>query len=386
MVAVEAAEASQQQQPQGQSKRDSAMEDEIFHCGYFADVTFRLRGLSGEVEEVYGQRALFSLLSPVLRGLLLPNGGGGSCDVDASVVEVEQGRLQVTLGADITSRGFREVARYVYRLPWRLSLDALPEVLLAARRLGLEELEESALAWGLAHLGSIAAGGAGASPSAPPDDNSGGGSGPSGEGSGRGPASGGRGGGGSADTALRCLERLCTMDEQSAGSRAWQQVTLQAFTSEQVLSSAAFLALSPAAMRGLLLGGGGGGGEHDLHADPCTLWRACLDWARALAGPPGPPEAPGKACAVPRRLFGHRGTRLAGSLAPAVPGEAEVAWQEPLLSVVDLVGFYKMSPKDFAAHVEALDPILPQLRQAIYTSRRQGAAKESLGEEGGAAP
>merc|ERR1719428_1216476 len=61
------------------SSRDTAVEEELFRHGSFSDVVFRFRGGVGTPTEgdeaypcqVYGQRAMFALFSPVLRETLL---------------------------------------------------------------------------------------------------------------------------------------------------------------------------------------------------------------------------------------------------------------------------------------------------------------------------
>jgi len=331
-------------QARAYTRRDALVEDEILHCGYFADVVFRFRTPSGEVEDVFGQRAIFSLLSPALRRQLgSPRGTDGPAQVDGPAAG--GGRREVWLGG-LTARGFREVARYVYKLPLRLSPAALPDVVRAAELLELDELKEVALSWGFACLAERAAA-AGA------------------------PAQG-QGAGGAppeevAEAALRCLEQLCASSPESERAAAWRDSLLRAHPAAEVLSCPGFFELSPAALQWLLAA------EGALHDDPAALWTACVHWAwgRAPCRSAKPPGEPAEVVAPPR-LFG-RGARLAGALAPAAPAAEAVQWQHQLLPVVGQIRFSRMPPADFAQQLEALDPMLPELRQAIYAARRRDA-------------
>mmetsp|Transcript_129661 Transcript_129661/g.276600 ORF Transcript_129661/g.276600 Transcript_129661/m.276600 type:complete len:370 (-) Transcript_129661:83-1192(-) len=337
------------------SRRDAAVEDEVFHCGYFADVVFKFRTTSGEVEEVYGQRALFALLSPTLRRQLFPALGAGGAAATTS-------REDVWLDGPVTARAFREVARYVYKLPQQLTGEALPEVVAAARFLGLLELEELIVAWGMEGLA------AAATESAPAID-----------------AGGVEEGGSGLDDALQCLEALCVAptaelpapcDCGGANAAAWREALLRNHQAAEVFASPAFISLSPAALQELLQ-------AESLRADPEALWRASLAWAYASAQH-SPQEVQGAVARSPkpRKLFGVA-TRLAESLAPAPPPVEQVEWQRRLTPVVEAIRFSQMTPAAFANHVEALDPMLPELRQAIYASRRRCTRG---GEDGGPEP
>lgn len=374
-------------------RRDAAVEDEIFHCGYFADVVFKFNSSLGEREEVYGQSALFSLLSPALRELLTPAGPQAACcqlhaparrpsDTSAPSGAGHVGtvlcdeeppgrkggrRREVVLDPQITAKAFREVARYVYGLRPQVSAAILPDVVYAARALGLEELEELVLAWGLENLQSVAA--SGAKPEA----------------GGRNVARSQMGccASGTSDLALLCLSRMCTLAPPPQSTPKWRDALLCAYSREEVLESPAFYEVSLGALRQLLEG-------NALHAKrEELLWQACVEWAHVRAGhrqltlPREPPPASPAAVALsrgsePRKLFG-RGAKLGRSLAPPAPSPKEVEWQEPLLSIADVVRFWDMAPADFASVLEAMEPMLPQLRQAIYSTRRRGAREQASG-------
>mmetsp|Transcript_146865 Transcript_146865/g.258853 ORF Transcript_146865/g.258853 Transcript_146865/m.258853 type:complete len:367 (-) Transcript_146865:28-1128(-) len=328
---------------QRHSKRDAAVEDEVFGTGYFADVVFKCCGSSGEVEDIYGQSALFALLSPVLRERLYPTGTSEAPlapAVAATGDELKSHRQEVWLDNHITASAFHEVTRYVYRLPHRLGLEKLPEVLAAARSLGLAELEEAALSWGLANLTTAAA------------DQ-----------------------GEQRDTvgdALRCLAQLSEVEEfRTLGGAAliWRDALLQAHPASEVLSSSSFVSLPPSALEILLA-------SEDVHRDPGLLWRVCVLWARQRPVEELGPFETARTSAVvkdgtmPRKLF-IPGARL-HTVSMASPSESEVEWQRWLLPIAEISRFSAMDACSFATHVEAIKPMLPELAQAIYAARRRG--------------
>jgi len=332
------------------SRRDALVEDEVLHCGYFADVAFRFPTTSGDVEEVYGQRALFALLSPVLREQLFPA---------AEAACRSGGRHEVQLDPAITARGFQEVVRYVYRLPPQFTRPALPEILVAAHVLDVRELEEAAFTWGLAGLAErvqtdVAVDEACKCVQGAPDRND---------------CVAGGAYGDEVTDALWCLEQLCTLEPRAKRVTAWREALIKAYTTKQILASEAFFGLSPVTLEELLK-------EDSMHSDPGTLWVTCVHWAWACAQRHPPVEQPAMPeGAKPPKLFG-RNTRLAAILAPAVPPGQLVAWQQQLLPVVEHMRFAQMAAAEFAKHVESLDPMLPELRQAIFSTRRRAATAQ----------
>lgn len=365
------------------SKRDVAVEDEIFHCGYFADVVFKFRNASVEVEEVYGQSALFALLCPTLRETLMPASQALPGDAAqqqsgfCSAAECASGapsaataampyhpsgsaaracsqvsRREVWPDPEITARAFREVARYVYRLAPQVSSAVLPEALYAARSFGMEELEEMLLAWGFADLGSLnpplAADSMAAERIIEGDNDA------------------------ALDNALLTLECMCMLMPRPSCTTAWREALLRNFSARQVLGSPIFFKFQPEALQELL-------GAEPMHADPMELWRACVEWALVRGGhynlvlPKEPPLGAPAGCGrvPPKKLFGQS-ARLSQALAPTAPANEAVEWQEPLLLVVQQLRFWQLSAADFAALLEGIAPVLPQLREAIYSSRRKG--------------
>jgi len=129
------------------SQRNAAVEDEVISRGNFADTVFMCASSTpDEVEQVHGQAALFALLSPVLRERLTL---GNSPNRDS------ENRQVVWLADEITALAFREVARYVYRLPPRLVVGSLAEVVMAARILQMQEFEQVVLHSGFSNLGNL---------------------------------------------------------------------------------------------------------------------------------------------------------------------------------------------------------------------------------------
>jgi len=320
----------------------------VLHCGHFADVAFKFQTGPGHVlEEVYGQRALFALLSPVLRRQLMPAQDGapsGCCEGCAP-----HGRCEVWLDNGVTARGFREVARYSYGLPPRFTADALPEILFAARTLELEELVEAAVAWGLAQLHEKAAKQL-AEMSEPDRDT---------------PVDSKEG---SVDdgleSALKCFETLCLFKPVAIEQVVcWAEALLQAYTPLDIFSSRTFFSLAPYAVEQLFE-------EEPMHMDPGMLWIASLHWAYRYAEL-HPPETQASEQPVPPRLFGP-GCKISDILSKPPPSDGEVAWQRRLLPLAARIDFSQMGPCEFAKNIDALDPILPELRQAVYATRRRG--------------
>mmetsp|Transcript_36106 Transcript_36106/g.69525 ORF Transcript_36106/g.69525 Transcript_36106/m.69525 type:complete len:352 (-) Transcript_36106:130-1185(-) len=333
---------------QAWTRRDAAVEDEVLRCGYFADVAFKFHtGIGREPEEVYGQRALFALLSPVLRQRLMPMQGcspSGACEGCAP-----HGRCEVWLDNGVTARGFREVARYSYGLQPRFTATALPEILYAARILDLEELWKAAVTWGLAELGEKAAKQSAemseSDRDTPVDSKE---------------ISADDG----LEIALKCFETLCLFEpvplEQVV---CWSEALFQAYTPLDIFSCSAFFTLAPFAVEQLFE-------EEPMHMDPGMLWIASLHWAYRYAEL-HPPETPAPEDPVPTRLFGP-GCKISDILSKPPPSDGEVAWQRRLLPLAARIDFSQMGPPEFAKNIDALDPILPELRQAVYATRRRG--------------
>jgi len=327
-------------------RRDAAVEDELLLFGHFADVAFKFRtGPGREPEEVYGQRALFALLSPVLRQRLMPM--PGSMLAPHGCVPHE--RCDVWLDNGVTARGFREVARYSYGLQPRFTTTVLPDILWAAHTLMLEELLEAAIAWGLAKLSERAARQVAEMSESDRDtpvdsedvisaDNG-------------------------LESALGCFETLCLFEpvplEQVV---CWGEALLQAYTPLDIFSSNAFFTLTPNAVEQLFE-------EEPMHIDPGMLWIASLHWAYRYAEL-HPPEIPPPEEPAPARLFGP-GCKISDILSKPPPSDGEVAWQRRLLPLAARIDFSQMGPSEFAKNIDALDPILPELRQAVYAARRR---------------
>jgi hypothetical protein len=343
------------------SSRDTAVEDELFRSGAFSDVVFRFRGGPGTTTEgdesypcyVYGQRAMFALFSPVLRETLLrpvpvsPDSSSLSGRVnDASASSIREaseeaqsrdsktedgyapsslgGVEEVWLEEAVTAAAFREVARYVYKLPMRLHVTLLPEMLSAAQALVIPELEALAYGFGMRHIGTSSC---------------------------------------SVGIALMCLERLRTVGSREFAA-SWQRALLRSYPTSEVLRSNVFQDLSLVTLQGLLR-------SCSVHEDENKLWAACLTWAKAQAA-----REPAKAPATrpplaPRKLFGRAAQPIIGKPADSSDREGVAKWQRWLLPLAPGFRFALMSDKDFATNVQGVHVVLPELRSAIYASRRR---------------
>lgn len=178
-------------------------------------------------------------------------------------------------------------------------------------------------------------------------------------------------------TALMCLERF-----RVAGSRefasSWQRALLRAYSTAEILRSPEFNELSLVTLQALLR-------ACTMHEDENQLWVACLGWARAQAArePAGEPEA--RPPLAPRKIFGRSAQpvvpkQVCGPFAkPIVEKQAhdsssrpaDIQWQRWLLPLAPVFRFALMGDKDFAANVQEIHDMLPELRSAIYTSRRR---------------
>jgi hypothetical protein len=336
------------------------VEDELFRNGSFSDVVFRFRGGSGTTTEgdesypcyVYGQRAMFALFSPVLRETLLrpmpvtPDSSslsGRANDSNASSVREQEeahsfnskaedgyapsslgGVEEVWLEETVTAAAFREVARYVYKLPMRLHVSLLPEMLSAAQALVIPELEALAYGFGMRHIGTSSC---------------------------------------SVSIALMCLERLRTVGSREFAA-SWQRALLRSYPTSEVLQSSVFQELSLVTLQGLLR-------SCSLHEDENKLWAGCLTWAKAQAArePAAAPAA--RAPLAPRKLFGRAAQPIIGKPSDSSDKEGVAKWQRWLLPLAPGFRFALMSDKDFAANVQGIHVVLPELRSAIYASRRR---------------
>jgi hypothetical protein len=336
--------------------RDAILEEEILCQGQRADTVFLCAGPSptSRPEPVYGQAALFALLSPVLRERLYPLDAFAIGIVPSSRCD-DQGRQQVCLTDEVSASGFREVARYVYRLPHRFTLENSPEIVAAARVLQLPELDQGVIGWGLSHLEALAS----ARDHSTPKHN------------------------GASDAlepiehALRCFAVLCmsignanpsSSQARHASAVAWRDALLQAFNIQEIISSAMLLELTEDAMLLLLEGS-------EIHVDPSLLWERCVWWAqvRRQRVQPPPRKAPwctGPDFVLPTRKLFVPGARLATMSAPPPP-EHKVDWQRWLLRIAEITHFKDMTAASFAAQMDSIDPMLPELRQIIYKVRRQ---------------
>merc|ERR1712183_1073084 len=120
--------------------------------------------------------------------------------------------------------------------------------------------------------------------------------------------------------------------------------------------------------------------SEEIHANPAQLWKYCVRWAWARKDREVPIAKPTSWCAgpsfekPPKKLF-VPGARLVAVSAPQ-PAEHEVDWQRWLLPVAERIRFKDMPAGAFAAHMEAISPMLPELRQVIYKIRRQGVRQD----------
>jgi hypothetical protein len=344
-------------------QRDAAIEEEVIRKGSYADTVFLCAGSTSpsQVEQVFGQSALFALLSPVLRDRL----------DSVRIVNQEAPVLrEVWLADEITARGFEEVARYVYRLRPRFNMLKLAEVAMAARILQIPELDQAALRWGLAKLETLVIERGQAFVSdAPPELE-------------EGPF-------GALGDALSFFGVLCLpvgdvgdvgdgVDLQSryGTAVAWREALIKAFDPEKIAECPAFLELPEEAMLLLLE-------SEAIHTKPSYLWEQCVRWAllrkeRETPVSKQPPFCAGPSFETPPKKLFAPGARLVTVSVPK-PADHEVDWQRWLLPVAERIQFKDMSAGAFAAHMEAINPMLPELRQVIYRVRRLGIRFEAAG-------
>jgi len=348
------------------SQRDAAIEDEVFSQGRFADVIFSCatswpsQFSSSPVpvvrEEVYGQAVIFAMMSPVLRDRLQ-----GHCMDGAGRCELQRPHA-FQLEDKITARGFREVARYVYRLAPKFTAANIPEVSAAARLLRMPELDRAAFQWGLVNLETMASQ-RGSSPEESMLRHQE-----------QGPL-------GAIGDALCYFGMMCSnidavpIDEvdpffgTTRFSRAiqWRSALLKAFDGCEIVASPAFLELREGTMLLLLE-------CEEMHSQPSFLWQCCIRWAlgrkdRELPLSKRTPGGPAFSFEkLPKKLF-VPGARLV-TVSSLGPAEDDVDWQRWLLPIAERVRFKDMPAQDFAAQMEAIQPMLPELRQVIYRVRR----------------
>lgn len=246
------------------------------------------------------------------------------------LLEVEE----VWLEEAVTAAAFREVARYVYKLPMRLHVPLLPEMLSAAQAMVIPELEALAYGFGMRHIGTASC---------------------------------------SVSIAIMCLERFRTVGSREFAA-SWQRALLRAYPISEVLQSPVFTELSLVTLQGLLR-------SCSMHEDESKLWKACLDWAKAQAAREPAVAPAARPALAPRKLFGRAAQPIIGK--PAIQGRHSrasldssdnagvVKWQRWLLPLAPGFRFALMSDKDFAMNVQGIHIILPELRSAIYASRRR---------------
>lgn len=349
--------------PERQPRRDAAVEEEIFHRGIFADVVFKCRGGKAVPEEVYGQASIYAMVSPVLRDLLRrapPDQPPPEMVPQVAVKNIatsdSHGLREVWLDDAIDVEGFREVARYAYGLRQVFRQEIVPEVLAAASALEVEELEEAALSWGLAYLQTTQIASSGGDEVEQLSDVA---------------------------EALRCLAQLCIdaqqLSERSADSAVqrrkrqavtvWVHTVLEAHGVAEVLACPMMLQLPPSAFEVIF--------DEVIHEDTLQLWALCIRWAKACSEREALPErSTPREGAKPRKLF-RPGARLL-AMAPARPPESETEWQRWLLPFAPKLRLAQLEPATFLTHVvEAIDPMLPELRQVIYATRRQHLREHS---------
>lgn len=326
------------------SQRDAAIENEVFNQGRFADVIFSCAACwpsQSSVspapeprEEVYGQAAFFAMMSPVLRDRLQAHcmDGAGRCELhQPHVLQLED---------QITAVGFKEVARYIYRLAPKFTAASISQVSAAARILGMPELDWAAFHWGIGNLKSGTVGDAlcyfgmmCSNVDALPIDG---------------------------------IDAFCGTTRFSRAIQ-WRSALLKAFHGCELIASPAFLELREGAMLLLLE-------CEEMHSEPSFLWESCIRWAlgrkeRELPLSDVAARAPSLSFENPPKKLFVPGARLVmvSSLGPA---EEDVDWQRWLLPIAEHMRFKDMPAEVFAMQMEAIQPMLPELRQVIYRVRR----------------
>lgn len=318
-------------------RRDKLLENDLFHDGKFTDSSFAFRnGCEKNIQKVFVHSGLVSTFSPVFQKLL------------------EIPEHDVDLHPSITYTGFKEVLRYCYELPRHVTPDVLEEVIVAAQLLQLDEITDLLFSWGIRSLLTLATtleeqgkeAVAALRPAWEPED------------------------------ALGCLFQFATFFPQHPKAKKWREVTLRAFPVAETLQCLGRSKLPPDVVMDLVT-------SEVLHEDEYALWCALIMWARTLhhadSADPGSPQQcnklhSGRVAPVSLGLFG-KAARLRRALEVQAPNRDDVEWQEPLLGIADYINFDAMGAVQFASSVERLDPMLPQLRQVIYSVRRSGAKR-----------
>lgn len=150
---------------------------------------------------------------------------------------------------------------------------------------------------------------------------------------------------------------------------AWREALVKAFDTDDMTTNDQFLQLPEEAMVLLL--------ESDaVHSKPAELWGSCVKWAwtrkdRELLPSKTQPWCKGPSFEKPPKKMFAAGARTVTVSHPR-PADHEVDWQRWLIPVAERTRFKDMPAGAFVAHMDNIDPMLPELRQVIYRVRRQG--------------
>lgn len=244
----------------------------------------------------------------------------------------------------MTPAAFQLVASYLYKLPLRLRLPSLHEVIEAAGYFELPELSKACNQFGLDQYARRASLG---------KDEEG------------------------LDAMLRCLEAWHQASGDQELKAEWQRRLLERWPQEAVLSSRVFAnGLSLETMRAVL-------GGDEMHRDETALWNAVLSWAKVQwnMGRRPPAESDGK-----KELDDPGGHKLFGPLAyekPRARTGAESEWQRLLLPLSSGFKLHLLSPEAFALGLEGKSTgdespgLIPELRSMLYAARRVAKAKQA---------
>lgn len=332
-------------------ERDRKTHAEIFEEGEYADVVFAVAGRDSEGKpspraslggnclkaelEVYGLKPVFALASRKFQEIM---------EGPAAYVCQRPGKDRLWLlegywiPARITPIAFEVVACYIYKLPLRLSLSSLHEVIEAASCLELPELNKACYDFGLRQYDAETA-----------EE------------------------GLDIDAMLRCLEAWHRNGAEETFTGEWQRRLFGRWSQEKVLNSSVFAReLQSRTMFSLLL-------SDEMHKDETALWNATLAWAKARweAGARAPDPEPKEEESKP--LVGGS-IRLFGPAAYQKPRERcgpESEWQRLLLPLSKCFQLHRLSPEAFALGLEGMATgdespgLIPELRGMLYAARRQ---------------
>lgn len=344
--------------------RDQKTHAEIFDEGNYADVIFAVSGRdsTGKPQprasiggtglpaalEVYGLKPIFALASGKFREIMEGAANYRCTREGRERLELLEGYWIPT---NVTPGGFEIAACYIYKLPLRLALTTLHEVIEAASCLELPELSQACYDFGIRQyaerkFGQACYFGLG-------QDKEG------------------------LDAMLRCLEAWHRTKADEGRTAEWQRRLLERWSQEEVLGSPVVSSeISSETMQALLL-------SNAMHVDETALWNAVLRWAkvqwdqgiRPLAEEPMSPSEAQK-----KKLATGGSTKLFGPTAQMKPRERtgpESEWQKLLLPLSRCFQLHRLSPEAFAVGLEGTATgdespgLIPELRSLLYAARRQ---------------